>query len=375
MKQVIIRGYYGRDNLGDELMKDLFIRKIRDKNVKLYIMNSSPNSLKKEYGIDTPNELVTGQIPNLYNFIKRFIMILKSDLYVYGGGTILTDKHSYFHLIENCIYFVSRNIIRKKNLLVSVGATEFKTNTGKFFCKVLIQNSKYSYIRDCDSYNLLQKMTKNSKRLVQVADMVLLTKDLLNYNVNESEHEKIQKKIIGVCVMPYYFATYHDEEKDLDLKMKLIYQLERIQINNPNLTFHLIPIQYGANDNTDYAFSEDIYNELKEIINIKIINEKNLNGKLDALSKCEFVLSMRLHALMVAKLLDKKVFAINHNEKIKYFMNRYDSKENSVTIDELDDLYLKFQLMIDSPYINKNQNLIEDFELAKLNLNIFDEFI
>ena len=42
MKKLIIRGYYGRDNLGDELMKEIFIKSFNKPNIQLMIMNSSP---------------------------------------------------------------------------------------------------------------------------------------------------------------------------------------------------------------------------------------------------------------------------------------------------------------------------------------------
>lgn len=369
MKEVILRGYYGRDNLGDELMKDIFIRNILSQDVKLYVMNSSPESLKSMYNIDTPDELISGKIPTISNFFKRFIRILKSDLYIYGGGTILTDKHSYFHLLENNIYFLGRRIIKKKSLLISVGATDFKTKIGKLLCRRLIQNSTFAYIRDVDSYNRLKMITKGSKKLVLSADMVLLYKDFIK------EKENKQNNMVGLCLMPYYYATYHDKEKDNNLMIKIIEQLRIIYKKDNNINFYLIPIQYGKNDLTDYYFCKEIYEKLKDEMKIDFCEEREFAKKIDELSKCNCIISMRLHALMISKMFNRKIFAINHNEKIGYFMKHYDTLDNSVTLDEIDKLGKTFLNMTNETSPNQEEIIEKDYCLAKENINIINKIL
>ena len=369
MKEVILRGYYGRDNLGDELMKDIFIRYLSSSNSMLYIMNSSPESLKTMYGIDTPDELITGSIPTLGKFIKRFIRILKADLYIYGGGTILTDKHSYFHLLENNFYFLGRRIIGKKSLLISVGATNFKTKIGKFLCRRLVQNSAFAYIRDSDSYNRLKSITNNSKKLILSADMVLLYKDFIK--------DKVETKntTVGLCLMPYYYATFHDKDKDFNLMTKIIKQLKIIHKEDSSISFYLIPIQYGDNDKTDYEFCEKIYENLKNELKISICKERDYTKKIEELTRCSYLISMRLHALMLSKIVNRKIFAINHNEKIAYFMKQYDTINNSVSLYEIDKLGEKFLKTVKESSPNKMDIIESDYHLAKENINIINKFL
>lgn len=370
MKKVIIRGYYGRDNLGDELMKDIFIRYISSPDIKLYIMNSSPENLKKQYGIDTPTELVSGSIPSLSNFIKRFITILKTDLYIYGGGTILTDKHSYFHLLENNIYFFARKILRKKSLLISVGSTEFKTKIGKFLCRKLIRNSTFSYIRDKDSYNRLKVISRNSNKLILSSDMVLLYRDFIKNN------EKLQDaNMIGLSLMPYYYATYHDKEKDKELMQRIIEQLRIIYQKNNKINFYLIPIQFGDNDKTDYEFCKEIYEQLKDEMKISLCEEKDCIKKIGELLKCKYLISMRLHALMIAKMFNGKIFAINHNEKIEYFMKCYDTINNSIKLDEIDKLGEAFLKSVRFNTSNNMEIIESNYKLAKENINIINKIL
>ena len=367
MKKLVIRGYYGRDNLGDELMKEIFIKSFNKPNIQLMIMNSSPEDLKQEYKIETPEELITGRIPGVKNTLKRLLTILSADLYVYGGGTIITDKHSYFHLAENSMYFFLRRLFRKPSLLISVGATQFKSKKGIFFAKKIIRFSTKAYIRDNDSYNYLMKLTNNSKKLVQSADMVLLSKDYLS-----PEKVASNDNLIGLCLMPYYGATYHDDTKDEKLLDILVEQIETIDNKKPGYTYMLIPIQSGKNDQTDRMFCEKVYQRLRDKIKVQISKAQTNNEKIAELEKCETLISMRLHALMIAKLCGRKIFAINHNEKIQYFMSRYDSLENSVRFDCLEDLANGFTNM---QYLCNDEKMQEDYYLARENIKIIEKYL
>jgi polysaccharide pyruvyl transferase WcaK-like protein len=328
MKKLIVRGYYGRDNLGDELMKELFIKFFHCPDINLMIMNSAPAELLDIYGIVTPDELVTGGLPSAKNAIKRFFTILAADVYVYGGGTMITDKHSSYHLLENAVYFFFRKLLRKKSLLISAGATKFKTRRGLFLARRLIGFSSKAYIRDDLSFQYLDKVTHHSKKLVPSADMVLLAKDM--YPIAER-----RQKTIGLSLMPYYYATYHQRGLDQEIRCELVKQIRTISEQKKDYRFVLIPIQAGQNNRTDYEFCEQIYLELRNEINIGIIAETDSTAKIRALQKCEYLISMRLHVLMIAKLSGVKVCAINHNEKIQAFMQRYDSPKNVVGLEDL----------------------------------------
>ena len=367
MKKLIIRGYYGRDNLGDELMKEIFIRSFSKPNIQLMIMNSSPEDLKQEYSIETPEELITGKIPGVKKTIKRLLTILSADLYVYGGGTIITDKHSYFHLAENSTYFLLRRLLGKPSLLISVGATKLKSKRGIFFAKSIIGFSSKAYIRDKDSYDFLMGLTNNSKKLVQSADMVLLAKDYLPLKNIASNNKQI-----GLCLMPYYGATYHDSTKDEKLLETLVRQIETIDNKIAGYNYILIPIQSGKNDQTDKLFCEKVYKRLKNKIRVQISEAQTNYEKIAELEKCETLISMRLHALMIAKMCGNKIFAINHNEKIQYFMKRYDTLANTVRFDCLENLADDF---VNMQYSCDDDKLQEDYLLARENIRIIEKYL
>lgn len=369
MKTVILRGYYGRDNLGDELMKTIFINYLKSKDVDLYVMNSAPEQLMNEHGIQTPEELKTGKSPTIKNLFKRLRRIAKADLYIYGGGTILTDKHGWFHLAENAVYFVIRRLLKKKSALISVGSTKLKSLKGKALCKTLIKSSSVSSIRDTNSYRMLQELTGNSNKLLLASDMVLLSADIIERDVTSIKNK------VGLCLMPYYYATFHDRTQDEKLFCDIVDALRMIHSQYPELSFELIPIQYGLNDKTDYDFSKRIYDALSQEINISIFKDTDINKKIHRLIECEYLISMRLHALMLSRLCENNVVAINHNEKISYFMKRYDSAENMVSLESIAALPQVFSNIQGHGVNTIKKEMNADHDLAYRNLKVIGKML
>ena len=218
MKNIILKGYYGRDNFGDEIMLDLIVSYIKNEypSLKLQIMNSNPEMLKKKYKIDTPEALITGAYGRS-NLLKRITTIVRADCYIVGGGTIITDKHSSLHLLEYYVEFLLRKLLKKPSVFISIGATRFKHSWTKILCKMIINSSDLCMVRDIESYDYLKKNCC-TKKIVQTGDLVLLAFDRLN---NNGICKIVNSKKIGFCVMPYYESLYKKPELDKDLAKKL----------------------------------------------------------------------------------------------------------------------------------------------------------
>jgi len=348
-------------------MKGLFNKNLGE-SAELQIMNSDPKGLYEAFGINTPSELVTGKTPSFKNIIRRFITILKADLFVFGGGTILTDKHGYYHLAENAVYFLCRRVIGKKSLLVSVGATDFKSRIGKTLCKLLVNCSQEALIRDDDSYALLKKLTHNSKKLIRSSDMVLLTSE--HFAVSST----IERNTVGVCAMPYNWATFHKNGNDKTILRQLAEQIILIG-KRTGCKFLIIPIQYGDNCTTDFEYSKELYEILKDKVEVRFCDCKSIEQKIGEIGRCEYLISMRLHALMISALAGRKVFAVNHNEKIAYFMKRYSRIRYSVTLEELQCIADRFlRLTSDQNCINYKA-LAEDSKKANYNIKAINRYI
>ena len=198
--------------------------------------------------------------------------------------------------------------------------------------------------------------------------MVLLTSEQLAVASNK------EPNTVGICVMPYNWATFHKNGNDEDILRQLAEQIILIG-KRTGCKFLIIPIQYGDNCTTDYEYSKQLYKILKDKVDVCFCDCKSLEQKIGEIGRCEYLISMRLHALMISALAGGKVFAVNHNEKIAYFMKRYSNIQYSVTLEEIQDISEKFLRLKSDPNSINNKTLSEDSKRAKLNITTIEKYI
>ena len=85
--KIVLSGYYGFDNIGDEAVLYAIITALRNEieNVELTVLSNNPEKTKALYGVSSVNRW---KIPEVIKAIKQ------ADLLVSGGGSLLQDVTS-----------------------------------------------------------------------------------------------------------------------------------------------------------------------------------------------------------------------------------------------------------------------------------------
>gem|GEM_PF-6499289 len=329
---IVIKGYYGRFNLGDEKMVEIFTRKLSNMfpHATLNFFNASPKFYYEKHSLNTPSPLETGRRFNLVREIRKLFIVLKSDLFILGGGTVITDKHSNLHLIQNLMYFLLRKIFRKKSMIISVGATRLNTKLAKFCVRKFINCADLVTIRDEWSFKYLTEYISTKGNIVQTEDMVWLSIDQTNFPNPKGD----SKAKIGLCVLPYNKATFDNSSADIELGDSLLDELKKLLNKNPNIEYHFIPIQYGLDNNLDYEYSLALSKKIDSIVHLPKCEE----DKIALLGQMDIVVSMRLHALMYAYSAGSSIVAISHNPKIESFMKAISLEDNCLELQNISNL-------------------------------------
>ncbi len=360
MKKVILKGYYGRDNFGDEIMMDLIISFFKENypQLQLQVMNSNPEMVLKKYGIETPKSLVTGSYGKMGIF-KRVLSIIKADCYVIGGGTIITDKHSILHLVEYSIELILRKILGKPSVFISIGATKFKHKMTKFLCRIMFQCCDLCMVRDHESYLLLRKIYNKSK-IVETGDMVLLAFNKENNKLSKN----LEIKNIGFSLMPYYESLYKKNELDIKIAQKFAEVINKL--SEEGYYISLIPIQFGDNNKLDYYFSKTVQKMCKS--KVEVFDCKDNQEKMKKIATMDFLVSMRLHSLLYAISNNIKSVAINHNEKINSCLKVYGIEDQAVTLENISNIVDIIHLL-EKKKVNFDDIVLEEYNKAEKNFN------
>ena len=82
MKNILISGYYGFNNTGDEAMIETMSTLLAKRDYGLIVLSSNPERTKELYNV---------QAYDRYKFFEIVKAIKKSDMVISGGGTLFQD--------------------------------------------------------------------------------------------------------------------------------------------------------------------------------------------------------------------------------------------------------------------------------------------
>ena len=113
-KRVVLSGYFGFKNFGDEAILSVLINKLQQDKHRITVISSNPQYTKSQY--KHIRSVQTFNIPDIFAAIR------KSDVLISGGGSLLQDvtslKSLFYYLFviflglflhKRCHYFCTGN--------------------------------------------------------------------------------------------------------------------------------------------------------------------------------------------------------------------------------------------------------------------------
>lgn len=151
MARVLLSGYYGFGNIGDEAILASTVQSLRerDPSIEISVLSANPVETARTYDVLTygrmsPREVLPG--------------ILASDLVVFGGGSLLQDDTSFRSLLYYLsIIFVSR-ALRRPVVVYANGVGPIRSWSGRILTRLALSMAKRVTVRDPESEKLLKRI-------------------------------------------------------------------------------------------------------------------------------------------------------------------------------------------------------------------------
>ncbi len=159
----MISGYYGFKNIGDDAMLTAILNDLQKfrKDARTIILTNDPIEAKKAYGVNSINRL---------NFIKIISTMKKSDLFIYGGGTLIQESTS----TRSLLYYLFSMWIAKKLgcnvMLYANGIEPINKRINRRLTKVAIDGLNLITLREEESWKELQGLGIVKPRIEITAD-------------------------------------------------------------------------------------------------------------------------------------------------------------------------------------------------------------
>ncbi len=281
-KKVLISGYYGFDNFGDEVILSILLDKLKDCNVT--VMTANPRKTFDTYGVHTIQTFS-------YDHVMR--ELARCDVLISGGGSLLQNVTSNGSLMFYTMIIRFALMMRKEVVIFAQGIGPIKGFWANFMTKGLLKQCKYVSVRDEQSKKLLDKWKVKSNL---VCDPV--------FSLEVENPERTSK--IGIQLRKY--DTLTDELFDNIIK----------QVRNRyyNREIELLSLQ----DEVDVGISQVFINKLRAVepkAKVRLIAGLNNKQIIDRISQYDCLIGMRYHACLVAAKYGVKTLAIAYDPKVK----------------------------------------------------------
>jgi polysaccharide pyruvyl transferase CsaB len=332
MHKILLAGYYGLNNIGDEAILEKFIELLKEvsKDIEITVMSGKPDYTRKVYGVNSIDRK---------DFIKVNQSIFKSDVVIFGGGSLLQDVTSKRSIYYYLYIIMISVLMKKKVLLLSQGIGPVKSKTNRILISCLLNRVDFITVRDLNSMSELRRLKINDEIIGFSADPVIDFGTHLPKTISA-------KKKVGLSFRYW---------KDADVINPLIFIIK--DLRNKGIDIVLIPFHY----NEDIDLINEIGSKSEE--QVCSIKEKMTPKELyNVISGLDLLIGSRLHSLIFAVSADVPVTAVSYDPKVEYFMKSIgdnpicDIKEMNTEL-ILKDVYQKLESNIQ--YKDKKEILIK----------------
>jgi len=337
MKRVVITGYYGVGNLGDDLalyylVKNIFKILPKVKINVFFIKNGSVDCYKTLFNNDKKVRFYErSSVKNLYKIIKN------CDVLIFGGGTCFHEGGA------GALYeFLIAKLLKIKTLYLGVGIGKLLSFKSKLKCIFSMYLADLVAFRDLNSLNTALSLAPSRKeKLYLTADFVYLgIEDYLKLRSSQ------EKKINGTLLISWRdFGFWEVPSGYEQVLLKSLYK----NILNICKSYEIKKISCLPLCDLDININKKIISDLRKIlpshVEINFIFKNCIFEKLSEIAKVNFFISARLHGLFLGRILNIPTIGFNYSPKIRYFADEI-GENCVVSLEELlnDSRIIKFKL-------------------------------
>jgi polysaccharide pyruvyl transferase CsaB len=318
---VIISGYYGFKNVGDDAMLMAIIDNLRayKPDINIVVLSKRPSETRSTYGVESIGRL------SLYRIYRR---MRKARLFIYGGGNLIQDNTSS----RSLLYYLGTVWMAKKTglkvMFYANGIGPLKNTANIKTAKKIINDVDVITIREMLSFDELKRLDVDKPVIELTADPALALKvkpaeEVDSLLVNEGVDKS--GPLVGISVRKFPGRPkYRSEKYEKVIALTADYLQESYGVKPV-----FIPMQHD-----DLSVIDGVIAKMKTTGYV-IRNRYSVAQTIGIIGRMEMVIGMRLHALIFAASQSIPIVGMVYDPKIEGFL-KYVNQASAGSVKELD---------------------------------------
>ncbi|MBS3886720.1 MAG: polysaccharide pyruvyl transferase CsaB [Dethiobacter sp.] len=308
MKKIVISGYYGFNNAGDEAILESIVTTLdslaaeQGETLQFTVLSAEPATTAARLAVNAVSRT---------NFLAIVRAVLGSHALISGGGGLLQDSTGRGLSIPYYLGLVLlASLLGKKTIFYAQGIGPIRKKYNRLLTRLIVNRVSLISVRDQGSLDELLKLGVTRPQLTLTVDPAFLLEpaDPNGRAAAVIEALPVGKPVVGIAV-----RSWHEEAKTLTA---IAAAADCITRELAAVTV-LVPMHYPE----DLAAAEKLAGLMKS--QTVILQEPLAPRELLAVFNCfSLVLAMRLHALIFAALAAVPLLGIAYDRKVGAFLER-----------------------------------------------------
>ena len=308
MKRIVVSGYYGAKNAGDEAMLAAMLEVLGDLDPELHItvISANPADTERRHGVHAVGSLDARGI---------FRAMRRADLLISGGGSLLQNVTSRRSLYYYMAVILLALLLGKRTMLYAQGIGPV---TGKFACRCmrwLGNRVSLITVRDEGSMAELRRLGIRRPPMECTADPVLGIHPVgreAGRGILAACGADGARPVVGISVRDWQ-GWQHYKEILAEISDAIVRELDARVI--------FLPMQYPE----DVRTAETVAAWTKEDCTV-LTGEYTTAELLSLVANMDLMIGVRLHALIFAGVMGVPMIGISYDPKVDRFLRSIGEK-------------------------------------------------
>lgn len=303
MSNIVVSGYYGFKNAGDEAMLAAMIEVLSDLDpkVNITVISANPRDTKHRHGVDSVYWL---------NYVEIAGALKKSDLLISGGGSLLQNVTSG----RSLYYYMSILLMAKRLgtpvMLYAQGIGPICGGVARKAMHYVVNKADLITVRDAGSLGELEQLGVNCPQVHLTADPVLAIHPVdrqIGREILQRHGLSGAKPLVGISVREWREWEHY--------KSALAQAADRIRLEfDARVVF--LPMQFPE----DVAAAEKISGRMEHPATV-LNAEYTTSELLSIVGNLDLLIGIRLHALIFAGVMGVPMIGMSYDPKVDRFLS------------------------------------------------------
>lgn len=306
MSRILISGYYGFNNAGDDVvLYGIISSLVREQpNISLAVLSNTPERTAELFGIEAYDRWSLGTI---IRELKR------SDMLVMGGGTLMQDVTSPRSVLYYLGIVMIAKLLGKPVVFYAQGFGPILKSLSRSMIKRVVNRVDIITVRDHESGEDFKACGVRRAPIHVTADPALtISAD----DISDERGKALLAGMFADATKPLVAISVRDWKQEQHFKQSMAKAADWFIEQGWNVLF--LPMHVPS----DLAPSRQIMDQMTQqgarLLDVPV----TFHDIMSVLKQCDYVVGMRLHSLILACMLRIPFTGISYDPKIDRFVER-----------------------------------------------------